>query len=151
MPDDEPPDWLDNVVSAQHSLGVDGNDLNGAAYSTDSYHGRDEVIFPGSYDQLLRGVRGNFDVRFGHILKRVNMSHDGLLLRDTKERKAIFDAIVLVVPLGMFKQGSISFSPPLPESKTEVIKRLGMGLLDKVYLCFDGKQMLLALRPHSSN
>ncbi|NQY39372.1 MAG: FAD-dependent oxidoreductase [Henriciella sp.] len=34
------------------------------------------------------------------------------------------------------KQGGIRFSPPLPEKKQAAIRRLGMGILDKVYLQF---------------
>jgi monoamine oxidase len=34
------------------------------------------------------------------------------------------------------KQASVKFDPPLPESKQSAIQRLGMGVLNKVYLKF---------------
>ncbi|RCI15408.1 hypothetical protein L249_7032 [Ophiocordyceps polyrhachis-furcata BCC 54312] len=47
------------------------------------------------------------------------------------------DCVVCTVPLGVLKQGSISFDPPLPPWKTGVIDRLGFGILNKVVLVYD--------------
>ena len=47
------------------------------------------------------------------------------------------DSVVVTVPLGVLKAGTIAFDPPLPVDKLGAIERLGMGLLDKVYLRFD--------------
>lgn len=137
VPNAELPDWLDNVVSVQHSLGADTDDVNGAAYWLDSDYGGDEVVLPAGYDQLLNAVPGGLDIRFEHVLRQVDLSGDGVLLRDTQGREASFDAVILTVPLGVLKAGSISFSPPLPDWKTEAIEQLGFGLLDKVYLLYD--------------
>lgn len=137
MSNAELPDWLDNIASVQHSLGADGNDVNGSAYGSDSDYGGDEVILPGGYDQLLSAVPDSLDIRYTHVLKHVETTGHGVLLRDTKGREARFDAVILTIPLGVLKQGSISFSPPLPGWKTEAIARIGMGLLDKVYLRYD--------------
>ncbi|RDA96061.1 hypothetical protein CP533_5924 [Ophiocordyceps camponoti-saundersi (nom. inval.)] len=47
------------------------------------------------------------------------------------------DCVVCTVPLGVLKQGSIAFDPPLPPWKTGVIDRLGFGILNKVVLVYD--------------
>lgn len=57
-------------------------------------------------------------------------------LRDTGSRKQQFDAVLVTVPLGVLKQGSIQFEPPLPEFKTRAIERLGTGGLMKVAMEF---------------
>ena len=44
------------------------------------------------------------------------------------------DAVLVTVPLGVLKAGSIAFVPPLPERKQGAIQRLGFGLLNKVRL-----------------
>lgn len=49
--------------------------------------------------------------------------------------------MIVTVPLGVLKRGSISFSPPLPAAKQAAIAALGMGLLDKVALVFDGEEV----------
>merc|ERR1712113_471484 len=46
-------------------------------------------------------------------------------------------ACVCTVPLGVLKNNSIVFEPPLPEDKQAAIHRLGMALLNKVAIRFD--------------
>ncbi|MCO5575242.1 hypothetical protein L7F22_029041 [Adiantum nelumboides] len=46
------------------------------------------------------------------------------------------DAVLLTVPLGCMKAGLINFLPALPEQKVSSIKRLGLGLLNKVVMEF---------------
>ncbi|KAF7508015.1 hypothetical protein GJ744_009912 [Endocarpon pusillum] len=47
------------------------------------------------------------------------------------------DKVVITVPLGVLKQQSIQFHPPLPQWKQAAISRLGFGLLNKIVLVFD--------------
>ena len=44
------------------------------------------------------------------------------------------DKVIVAVPLGVLKMGSIAFSPPLPPSKLASIGRAGVGNLNKVVL-----------------
>ena len=53
-----------------------------------------------------------------------------------EEETDTFDAVIITLPLGVLKQNAVRFTPPLPEEKQNAIQRLGMGLLDKVYLQF---------------
>ncbi|KAF5257502.1 hypothetical protein FOXYS1_11967 [Fusarium oxysporum] len=47
------------------------------------------------------------------------------------------DAVVCTIPLGVLKQNNIVFNPPLPSWKTDVVERLGFGILNKVVLVYD--------------
>ncbi|KAM5351608.1 hypothetical protein ACJ41O_004331 [Fusarium nematophilum] len=47
------------------------------------------------------------------------------------------DAVVCTIPLGVLKQNNIAFNPPLPPWKTDVVERLGFGILNKVVLVYD--------------
>ena len=49
--------------------------------------------------------------------------------------------VIVTVPLGVLKKGSIAFSPPLPACNLASIGRLGMGLEDKVALVFKPDQI----------
>ncbi|KAF4955486.1 hypothetical protein FGADI_4459 [Fusarium gaditjirri] len=47
------------------------------------------------------------------------------------------DAVVCTIPLGVLKHNNIVFNPPLPSWKTDVVERLGFGILNKVVLVYD--------------
>ena len=137
MRDADEPDWLENVISVQHDAGADTSDINMAAYLLDNDYDGDEVIFPGGYSQLFDNVEDAFDIRFGHVLSKVEIAEDGVELSDQKGQKASFDTALITVPLGVLKNGDIAFSPPLPKRKVDAITKLGMGTLDKVYLQYE--------------
>eukprot|EP00300_Choanocystis_sp_HF-7_P001649 c11331_g1_i1.p1 GENE.c11331_g1_i1~~c11331_g1_i1.p1 ORF type:complete len:523 (+),score=115.50 c11331_g1_i1:1-1569(+) len=46
------------------------------------------------------------------------------------------DAVLVTVPLGVLKRGSIAFDPPLSEDKKTAIKSMGYGIVNKVALIF---------------
>ena len=44
--------------------------------------------------------------------------------------------VIITVPLGVLQSGNIKFTPVLSQAKTDAINRLGMGLMDKLWLEF---------------
>lgn len=46
------------------------------------------------------------------------------------------DAVIVTLPLGVLKAGTVRFDPVLPAWKTDAIRRLGVGHLEKVALRF---------------
>jgi polyamine oxidase len=103
---------------------------------SDSYPG-DEVIFPGGYDQILPALGGDFDVRLETPVARVDWTAGGVSVDTAGGESLAFDRLLITAPLGVLKAGDIAFSAPLPDAKQAAITRLGMGLLDKVYLKFE--------------
>lgn len=51
--------------------------------------------------------------------------------------------MLVTVPLGVLKKGSIRFSPPLPQRKLGAIQRMGFGVLNKARAVHSHKIMLL--------
>ncbi|MES0864738.1 FAD-dependent oxidoreductase [Ruegeria sp. SCPT10] len=137
IPDDDTPDWIDNVVSVQHSAGADSAEINVLAYLRDTDYGGEEVVFPGGYAQLLDAFASDFDIQLNRELARVEFDGEGVRLEDKTGQSDRFDTVIVTVPLGVLKQGSITFSPPLPNKKQSAIESLGMGTLDKVYLRYE--------------
>lgn len=56
-----------------------------------------------------------------------------MLLRDLG---GVGDAVLVTVPMGVLKKGTITFEPLLPARKRDVIERMGFGLLNKVHHCW---------------
>ncbi len=44
--------------------------------------------------------------------------------------------VIVTVPLGVLKAGTITFDPPLPTCKQDVIERIGFGSVEKVVMTF---------------
>ena len=109
-------------------------DLDAHGLDEDAIDG-DEVIFPRGYDELPHRVGAGLDVRLDHVVARVVRSSGGVVVHtDVEEFTA--DRVVVTVPLGVLKAGSIAFEPALPDSVAGPIDRLGMGVFNKVFLQF---------------
>lgn len=135
--DRDTPDWLSDVTEIQHSAGADRSQLNFTAYWNDSDYPGHDVIFPDGYTQMFAGLDDDLQIRLNMPVTDIALTADGVAV-SVKDALAPyeFDAVIITVPLGVLKQGAIRFSPALPENKQSAIQRLGMGVLDKVYLQF---------------
>lgn len=98
----------------------------------------DEVIFPGGYDLLPRGLAAGLDVRLGHLVTSIDWSTTGVCVQATAATVVGRTAIV-TVPLGVLKAGTIDIRPTLPDVLLGPIKRLGMGVFNKVFLQFPSR------------
>lgn len=95
-----------------------------------------DVIFPDGYDQVIDVVAAGLDIATGDPVARVLRGGDGVSVESASGAREA-DAVLVTVPLGVLKAGTIEFEPSLPPGHVESIERLGMGHLQKVYLQFD--------------
>lgn len=99
-----------------------------------------EII--GGYSQVPRGLYqlpDQLDVRFKHAVKSIRYSTTStspssvpVVIHCWNGEKIEADEVVLTTPLGVLKDKALTFNPPLPDWKTDCIKRMGFGLLNKV-------------------
>ncbi|HNC09145.1 MAG TPA: FAD-dependent oxidoreductase, partial [Anaerolineales bacterium] len=115
--------------------GADPKDLSLWWWDQDEELGGEEVIFPGGYNQISDGLAQGLDIRLGTVVETIRYGSQGVEV-ETSAGVFVADKAVVTVPLGVLKQASIKFEPPLPESKQDAIDRLAMGVLNKVYLKF---------------
>ena len=132
-----PPDWLDEVVDIEHTAGASLSEVNQFAYFFDDDYDGAEVIFKHGYSAIFQDFAQIEDIRLNHVLKTLHYDSDGVTLHFTHHHAAQFDAVLVTLPLGVLKQHQKLFSPALPLVKQQAIEKLGMGVLDKVYLQFD--------------
>lgn len=131
------PDWLEDVVSVQHEAGAELSAINLEAYSADHDYGGSDVKFPGGYASIFKALSGNYDVLTGRKVTHIQRQTDGVHIQLEEQAPLSFDAVIVTAPLGVLKAGKLQFTPPLPDEKKQAIERLGMGVLDKVYLLFE--------------
>lgn len=109
-------------------------DLDAHGLDEDAIEG-DEVIFPRGYDELPHRIGAGLDVRLETPARRVTRSANGIVVH-TDDREFAADRVIVTVPLGVLKAGTIAFEPALPETVAGPIARLGMGVFNKVFIQF---------------
>lgn len=131
------PSWLFEEAEAQTALGADLSLVEEDALEKgDGYSGTD-VIFAGGYSAILDALKGDYALELSKTVKRIALSDGQVSLGFDNKEITAFDAVIITVPLGVLKAETIAFDPPLPEAKRGAIERMGMGLLDKLYLRFE--------------
>ena len=122
--------------SIEHEYASDAADLSANNFDDGGEESGGDVLIPGGYDKVVQAVAKAADVRFSHIVSNVDTSGDRAVVT-TSQGTFFANAVIVTVPLGVLKAGSIQFLPPLPETKSTAIARLGMGALSKTCLRFE--------------
>ncbi|KAG9066936.1 hypothetical protein KI688_012848 [Linnemannia hyalina] len=98
----------------------------------------DHCIMANGYDRVLDVLceeMKSVPILLEHVVSRIEYNESSVKI---STNKGVFtaDVVLVTLPLGVLKSGSVTFSPPLPERKKTAIKRLGFGTMVKVVLYF---------------
>jgi monoamine oxidase len=131
---------LDVEIASEY--GASAEDLSAWWGQEEGHSGPDHLVL-GGYDRLSAAQADGLDVRLAWPVERVAWGSDGVDLvpagvgADGASAPERFDRVIVSVPLGALKAGHPGFEPELPAGHRGAIERLGMGLLDKLWLRFD--------------
>ena len=122
-------------TTIEHEYASDVNDLS--IYYWDDAGGFDggDHLFPNGYGGIADGLARDLDIRLSHIVSRVAYDNSGVTI-STNKGEFRGERAVITLPLGVLKGNSVTFAPALPARKREAIRKLGVGVLNKVYLRF---------------
>ncbi|MEM8932495.1 MAG: NAD(P)/FAD-dependent oxidoreductase [Acidobacteriota bacterium] len=98
--------------------------------------GGDHVI-GGGYGRLVSQLARDLDLRTSQVVEHVRHGAEGARVTIRGGDPIEASHVVVTVPLGVLKAGSIAFDPPLPTTKRRAIERLGFGSFEKVVMVFD--------------
>jgi len=113
--------------SAEMSLAQTFNDT--------SFMGGDQII-TGGYTRLVNALASRVrDIRLNEVVSSIAYTGTGVTVTSTSGNQ-VGSHVVVTVPLGVLKAGSIAFNPGLPASHTTRIAALGVGSLEKVVMRF---------------
>lgn len=122
-------------VEIEHDYAADAAELSLWWWDEGESLAGDDLVFPRSgYGRVARYLAADLDVLLSHVVERIEYG-DGVTVV-TDQGSLVAEHVVVTLPLGVLQAGRVGFVPELPESKRAAIGRLGMGLLDKVYLRF---------------
>lgn len=119
----------------EHEYAADVANLSLYYWDTGAAFEGEDVIFPDGYDRIVEILAAGLEIRLNQRVESVEYSAQGVRIRTSQEEFAAAKAII-TLPLGVLKQGQVSFVPPLPAPKQAAIRKLGMGILNKVYFRF---------------
>lgn len=100
----------------------------------DWFEGPDFLV-PEGYDRVPRFLADGIDVRLKQIVSRIEYGAGGVKVHATGGLLNS-DLVIVTIPLGVLKKGTVTFSPELPAEKTRAIEKLGVGVFHKTYLGF---------------
>lgn len=90
----------------------------------------------GGYRRVLAPLAEGVDIRLARPVRRIVQTDDGVRVEgDCWSESGTH--VVVTVPLGVLKAGTVAFDPPLPPERRDVIGRTGFGNMEKVVLAFD--------------
>ncbi|WP_390618559.1 flavin monoamine oxidase family protein [Maricurvus nonylphenolicus] len=94
-----------------------------------------DVLFPQGYDAITDYLAQSLVIHTEAVVSKIKYDAKGVVVYSSAgEFRG--DRVVVTVPLGVLKAGRIEFSPSLPDKKLQAIEKLGMGVLNKVWLTF---------------
>jgi monoamine oxidase len=102
----------------------------------------------GGYERLIGALAQGVPVRLGAEVTRIDVSVTGVQVTTKDGAVESCSHVVVTVPLGVLKHGSIRFTPALPEDRRAAIDRLGFGSFEKIALTFHSPFWRDASVPH---
>lgn len=126
-------------TSIEHEMACDIGDLSARYWDPGEAFDGDDVLFPQGYDQVIQALAEKptpLQIQTQHIVQAIDHSNPKSVQITTN--RTVFQAktVIITVPLGVLKKGTIRFTPPLPQAKQAAIQRLNVGILNKVYFRF---------------
>jgi monoamine oxidase len=101
-------------------------------------YGYGDSVFVDGYGTLATKLAEGLDIKFEEIVTNIELTPnaDGRVLVKSRTNEYRAHRVIVTLPLGVLKSGSVQFRPGLSEFKNRAIERLGVGTLGKVFLFF---------------
>ncbi|TSA01026.1 MAG: FAD-dependent oxidoreductase [Methylococcus sp.] len=122
----------------EHDYAADVSVMSLKYWDQDSDFGGQDVLITQGYDQITSYLASGLDIRLSTIATEINYAKTTVNVM-TSNGTYTAPKVIITTPLGVLKKGVIKFTPSLPASHTTAIGRLGMGLLNKLYIRFPYK------------
>ena len=117
----------------EFDTGGDISKLSAKYFYDDKAFNGEDVIVTNGYDKIIHYLSKDLTVELNTFVNQIDYSKDGVVVKtNSKTYKA--DYVLVTVPLGILKNKSILFTPPLKPKTTKAIDFLEMGTVNK-FLC----------------
>ena len=125
------------VVASEIELeaAADLDELSLRNWDEDDAFKGDDVLFPEGYAQVPEVLAEGLGIQLDHLVSEIAYDERGVAITTNR---GVFrgDRAVITLPLGVLREGTVTFSPALPNSKLSAIEDLQMGTLNKMAMRF---------------
>ncbi|MFO0669867.1 MAG: FAD-dependent oxidoreductase [Polyangiaceae bacterium] len=129
--------WL-RAFYIENEYAADVGDIDATEFANYDQvsHAENDRFVAGGYDRVIALLARGLDVRTGEACRKVTTTASGVTVITDKAR---YDAaaVIVTLPVGVLRSGSVTFEPGLPDDKRRAIETLGVGDFEKVVLLFD--------------
>lgn len=128
--------WKDETCS---DYAASMHELSAKWWDNDNEIKGPHKLLQNGYSQVIEHLEEGLDIRFGSKVVGIKQNNtDTSVEVCLSSGESMFcAACICTLPLGVLKRGNITFEPELPQPKLVSIRRLGVGLMNKVALRFD--------------
>ena len=88
------------------------------------------------YTSVVEAIASGLDIRLDWPVARVDLTGEGVAVSSHSGQTESGSHVVVAVPLGVLKSQLLTFTPPLPPERAQVVAQLGFGRYEKVVLKF---------------
>jgi monoamine oxidase len=130
--------WMNFLVNSDLEQEYSGSAARLSAhwYDHTEAFGGDDALFAHGFGVIAEFLGRGLDIRQGQVVGEIQWGNSpARVVTQGFEYEA--DQVVVTLPLGVLKGGSVAFTPELPARKKEAISKLGVGVLNKCYLRFE--------------
>lgn len=122
----------------QNYIGADYNELSARNWDIGQSESNINYIVADGFSAIVNGLAKQCDVKLNTIVKEIKLTKSNIeIITNNKTYSA--EKVIVTLPLGVLKQNSAIFNPPLPQAKQDAIQRIGMGLFNIIALLFPEK------------
>lgn len=121
----------------EHEFGASLEELSAQHWDEGEELPGGDVMVPGGMGSIVEPWARGQDIRFGQTVERVGYDRDGVRVKTAQGLEIRAKKLIVTVPLGVLKKGTIVFDPPLPKEKIEAIGRIGFGNYQKTILGYE--------------
>ncbi|WP_051367518.1 FAD-dependent oxidoreductase [Hamadaea tsunoensis] len=121
-----------NVI-LREDVGEDADKLS-LKFWEDGYlvYGYGDSVLHHGYQSVVAALADGLDIRLGEVVESITTTTSVTVSTCDSEYSA--DKVIVTLPLGVLKAGTVVFEPPLPDAKQSAVARLGFGTLNKIAL-----------------
>lgn len=122
----------------EQEYAADWDQLSARHFDSDTSLSGPDLLFPQGMEALCHWAARGLRLQTGRHLRQLALTPRGVALGFEDGTAETADRVVLTVPLGVLRAGKIAFAPALSAERQAAIDRLGMGLMVKCWLHFEG-------------